>query len=224
MRKVSVPKTQAELLQRVHDIAGYTLAELSEQQDMSVPENLQHAKGWAGQLIENCLGASAGSRAEPDFPELGIELKTIPLSSTGQPKETTYVCTVPLSGDITLDWENSWVRRKLNHVLWLPIEADPNIPVGHRHIGAGLLCHLTEQQDKTLKMDWEEHMELIATGRVDEINAHHGTYLQVRPKAADSSSLRDTTNEQGELVKTLPRGFYLRTAFTTEILSQHYMA
>ncbi len=223
MNNVSAPKTQEELLQRIHNIAGSTLTELSEQQNLTVPANLQHAKGWAGQLIENCLGASAGSRAEPDFPELGIELKTIPLTAAGQPKETTYVCTVPLSGEMTLEWENSWVRRKLNHVLWLPIEADPNIPIGERHIGSGLLCHLTEQQDQILKQDWEEHMELIATGRVDEISAHHGTYLQVRPKAANSHALRETTNEQGERVQTLPRGFYLRTAFTAEVLAQHYM-
>jgi len=223
MVKPLPPKTLQELLQRVENIAGYTLAELAEQQNLMAPEHLQHAKGWAGQLIENCLGASAGSRAKPDFPELGIELKTIPLTTTGQPKESTYVCTVPLEEQPALEWEASWVRRKLNHVLWLPIEADPDIPVGQRRIGSGLLCHLTRHQDLTLKQDWEEHMELITTGRIDEISAHHGTYLQVRPKAADSAALRDTTNEQGERVQTLPRGFYLRTSFTTEVLAGHYL-
>lgn len=223
MVKPLPPKTPQELLQRVNDIAGYKLAELAKQQSQIAPESLQHAKGWAGQLIENCLGASAGSKAEPDFPELGIELKTIPLTSAGQPKESTYVCTVPLNDLLMLDWEDSWVRRKLNHVLWLPIEADPGIPIGQRRIGSGLLSHLTVKQDSVLKQDWEEHMELITTGRIDEISAHHGTYLQVRPKAADSSALRDTTNEQGERAQTLPRGFYLRTSFTAEILAQHYL-
>jgi DNA mismatch repair protein MutH len=65
-------------------------------------------------------------------------------------------------------------------------------------------------------------MELINTGRIDEISAHHGVYLQVRPKAADSHALRDTTNEQGDVVQTLPRGFYLRTKFTAEVLDQQY--
>lgn len=224
MVKPAPPKTQQELLLRVQNIAGYTLAELAEQQDLAIPDNLRHAKGWAGQLIESCLGASAGSRAEPDFPELGIELKTIPLTASGQPKESTYVCTVPLAEQSTLDWEDSWVRRKLNHVLWLPIEADPEIAIGNRRIGSGLLCHLTPQQDAVLRQDWEEHMELLSSGRIDEISAHHGTYLQVRPKAADSAALRNTTNEQGEPAQTLPRGFYLRTSFTSEILSQYTLA
>jgi DNA mismatch repair protein MutH len=221
MVKPAPPKTQQELMQRVQEIAGYTLAELARLQNLETPDDLTHAKGWAGQLLEHCLGASAGSKAEPDFAGLGIELKTIPLTATGQPKESTYVCTVPLSEQATLDWMDSWVRRKLNHVLWLPIEADPDIAIGQRRIGSGVLCHLTPQQDRVLKQDWEEHMELISTGRINEISAHHGTYLQVRPTAADSTALRDTTNEQGEPVKTLPRGFYLRTVFTSEILANY---
>ena len=215
------PETTEDLLQRLSAIAGVTLAELARQQDQSIPDQLLHAKGWAGQLIEACLGASAGSKAEPDFPQLGIELKTLPLTATGQPKESTYVCTVPLSSQSTLEWEESWVRRKLNHVLWLPVEADPATPIEQRRIGSGFLSHLTSEQDRILRQDWEEHMELISTGRIDEISAHHGTYLQVRPKAADSHALRETTDETGEPVQTLPRGFYLRTCFTSEVLSQH---
>ena len=222
MTTIFPPTSLEDLLARVENIAGYTLEELAKQQHQSPPENLQHAKGWAGQLIETCLGASASSRAEPDFPDLGVELKTIPLSPSGQPKESTYVCTVPINNDNSLNWEDSWVRRKLNHVLWLPIEADPQIPVGQRRIGSGILCYLSPQQDSVLKQDWEEHMELISTGRIDEISAHHGTYLQVRPKAADRRALRDTTNEAGEQVQTLPRGFYLRTKFTAEVLAKQY--
>jgi DNA mismatch repair protein MutH len=216
------PTSQDELLSRIQNIAGFTLAELAEKQQLRTPTNLQHAKGWAGQLIEAVLGASAGSRAEPDFPELGIELKTIPLTASGQPKESTYVCTVPLNQGETLNWQTCWVRRKLNHVLWLPIEADPGIPIAKRRIGTGVLCHLTSQQDEILEQDWEEHMELINTGRIHEISAHHGTYLQVRPKAADRTVLRNTTDEAGDRVQTLPRGFYLRTRFTSQILAKQY--
>ena len=219
----SPPQTLEELTQRVQNIAGLPLVEVATRHRQSVPDDLLHAKGWIGQLIEMELGATAGSRAEPDFPELGIELKTIPLNASGQPKESTYVCTVPLNEAIENSWVNSWVRRKLNHVLWLPIEADPSVPVAQRRIGSGLFCHLSPEQDAVLKQDWEEHMELIATGRVHEISAHHGTWLQVRPKAANSQALAETTDEDGQRIETLPRGFYLRTAFTAEILTQNYI-
>ena len=54
------------------------------------------AKGLAGTLIERALGASAGSTAEPDFPALGIELKTIPIDAAGRICESTFVCTIAL--------------------------------------------------------------------------------------------------------------------------------
>ena len=221
MDHILPPKSQHELIERSQSIAGLTLAELAQRHHQVVPTDLLHAKGWVGQLIEHTLGANAGSRAEPDFIELGIELKTIPLNAIGQPKETTYVCTVPLNEAAT-SWETAWVRQKLSRVLWLPIEADPDLPIGQRRIGSAILAELTNQQDQQLKQDWLEHMELIATGRINEINAQHGTYLQVRPKAANHKALSDTTNEDGHSVKTLPRGFYLRTTFTAEILKQNY--
>ncbi len=217
------PKTQSELLKRAQAIAGLTIAELAQRQQQAVPEQLLHAKGWIGQLIEQTLGASAGSRAEPDFAELGIELKTIPLNANGQPKETTYVCTVPLN-DLATSWQASWIRQKLNQVLWLPIEADPELPIQQRRIGSAILAELTPLQDQQLEQDWLEHMELISTGRINEISAHHGTYLQVRPKAANNKALRTSTDEEGQSIQTLPRGFYLRTRFTAEILNQHYIS
>jgi len=221
MDHISPPKSEHELLERTHSIAGLTIAELAQRHQQTVPDDLLHAKGWVGQLIEQSLGADAGSRAEPDFVELGIELKTIPLNANGQPKETTYVCTVPLN-EVATSWEDSWIRQKLSRVLWLPIEASPDLAIGQRHIGSAVLTELSPQQDQQLKQDWLEHMELITTGRINEINAHFGTYLQVRPKAANNKALRDATDEDGENIKTLPRGFYLRTNFTAEILKQHY--
>ena len=37
-----------------------------------------------------------------------------------------------------------------------------------------------------MREDWEEQVELIATGRLDELDARMGTYLQIRPKAANA--------------------------------------
>lgn len=50
-------------------------------------------------LLELYLGAMAGSKPEQDFPELGIELKTIPVDAAGKPLETTFVCVAPLTGN-----------------------------------------------------------------------------------------------------------------------------
>jgi len=219
---ISPPQNETELLQRAKQIAGLTLFELARQHQEQVPQELHHAKGWIGQLLEKALGATAGSLPEPDFQQLGIELKTLPIDRQGHPKESTYVCTVPLRDNHDLNWQQSWVRNKLKRVLWVPIESDKAIEIEDRHIGQAILWSPSEQQAAVLQQDWEEHMDKICTGRLAEISARDGQYLQIRPKAASSRSVIATHNEEGQLDLTLPRGFYLRSIFTQQILKQSF--
>ncbi len=220
--QVSPPSTEQELLARARELAGKTLGELARKHGRTVPKNLRRAKGWFGQLIEDSLGATAASLAEPDFQQLGIELKTIPVSRDGKPKESTYVCVVPLTGGDGLVWEDSWVRRKLQRVLWVPVQADPDVPLAERRAGSALLWDLEPDLEAVLRTDWEELMDMVCLGQLEQISARHGKYLQIRPKAANSRALRWAIGETGERILTNPRGFYLRTAFTGEVLRRHY--
>ncbi len=216
------PNTIDELLQRAESIAGYTLSELAEQAGISVPENLKRDKGWVGQLLEWHLGASAGSKPLPDFIDLNVELKTIPISYTGKPLETTFVCVAPLTGVHSLQWEESHVRHKLAHVLWIPVEGEREIPVGDRHVGYPVLWQPSLEEERQLKQDWEELMDLIVLGKVESITAKHGEVLHLRPKAANSQALTEAYGENGQPIKTLPRGFYLKTQFTHSILTSFF--
>lgn len=209
-------------MERARAMAGLRLNELAHALGLETPKDLRRAKGWPGQLIEAWLGADAGALAEPDFRLLGVELKTLPVGRDGAPLESTHVCTVPLEGACAERWATSWVRRKLARVLWVPIEADRATPVGERCVGSPLLWTLEPDLEAALRADWEELMELICLGRIAELSARTGTYLQVRPKAASSRSLCRGIGEDGAPIWTNPRGFYLRTAFTREVLRRHY--
>ncbi|MBQ4836353.1 MULTISPECIES: DNA mismatch repair endonuclease MutH [Pseudoalteromonas] len=222
MLKPAPPTSISELLQRVETIAGLTLGELAAQYHFKSPDDLLREKGWPGQLLEYVLGASAGSKPVPDFEHIGIELKTLPLSYTGKPLETTYVSVVPLTNLTGLTWQSSSVKKKLNHVLWLPILAERDIPPINRTIGTGFLWQPDSLQEAQLRRDWEEQIELIAVGRVNEISGHLGEVMQIRPKAANSKVLTDAIGPEGGLIKTLPRGFYLKTQFTQNILKNHF--
>lgn len=217
------PATKEELLYNACSLAGKTLGQVAHQLGISIPENLQHKKGWQGQLIEKALGGINSTFAGPDFPELGIELKTIPLDHRGLPKESTYICAIELSDIYGQLWETSLVYNKLKQVLWVPVESEQSIPVAKRHIGMPLLWSPNLKQEQLLKTDWEEHMEKISLGRIADITAHMGNILQVRPKAASGKIRRKGSNEEGETKDTLPRGFYLRPSFTSEILTQHFI-
>lgn len=217
------PQSEQELLDRAREIAGITFKELADEAGMETPPDLRRDKGWVGQLLEWHLGATAGSKPQQDFEQLGIELKTIPISYTGKPLETTFVCVAPLTGVHGLTWQTSHVRNKLSRVLWVPVEGEREIPLAERRVGSPLIWSPTAEQEKQLQTDWEELMELIVLGQVEQITARHGEVLQLRPKAANSRVLTDAYGASGKMIKTLPRGFYLRTQFTATILEQNFV-
>ena len=214
----SPPENSTTLLARCDAIAGLTLGELAHMADVAIPENLQRHKGWPGMLIERWLGASAGSKPQQDFPELGIELKTIPIDANFMPLETTYVCYAPLLMQPGLTWETSNVRNKIQQVLWLPIEGDRRIPLAQRRVASAFYWQPSALEDAMLKQDWEELTEQILTGHVESITSRQGEVLHLRPKAASGKVLTDALGPQGERIKTRPRGFYLRKTFTQQVL------
>jgi len=217
------PRSEAELWSRARSLAGLSLAHLATDDGCTVPDKLLHAKGWVGQLLERRLGASAGSKDEPDFQALGIELKTLPVDRTGRPCESTFVCTIPLLDVAGTEFEQSRVRRKLNRVLFVIVEGSRDIPVANRRIGEPLLWSPSEQEESLLKQDWDELTGIIGRGEIESITGHLGNAMQVRPKARDSHARRRGLDEDGVVVERMPRGFYLRATFTHAILERSFV-
>ncbi|MCO6550155.1 MAG: DNA mismatch repair endonuclease MutH [Gilliamella sp.] len=213
------PNSEQELLQRAQLATGYTFGEIAQYLNIPIPNNLNKQKGWVGNLIETFLGANAGSKAEQDFANLGIELKTIPVDKHGKPLETTFVSVTPLMANHGVIWETSHVRYKLAKVLWIPIEGERTIPLADRKVGKPIMWTPTKEQEQQLKQDWEELMDMIALGHVEKITARYGTYLQIRPKAANGQALTEAIGENGDIILTRPRGFYLKKTFTMQILN-----
>ncbi|UDJ87409.1 DNA mismatch repair endonuclease MutH [Erwinia amylovora] len=221
--RILPPQDEDELLARASALAGYTLGELALRIGLPVPRDLKRDKGWVGMLLERYLGASAGSKPQQDFAEIGVELKTIPVDAAGRPLETTFVCVAPLTGNSGVTWHNSHVRHKLARVLWVPVEGERSIALEQRRVGAAMLWSPNEDEERQLQSDWEELMDLIVLGKVDQLTARHGEVLQIRPKAANSKALTEAIGRNGQPVMTLPRGFYLKKTFTAPLLARHFL-
>ncbi|MDR3431805.1 MAG: DNA mismatch repair endonuclease MutH [Rouxiella aceris] len=217
------PQDAQTLLERAQSLSGFTLGELAQRAGLTIPPDLKREKGWVGMLLEVYLGASAGSKPEQDFPEIGVELKTIPIDHSGNPLETTFVCVAPLTGNSGVTWESSHVRHKLTRVLWIPVEGERQIPLATRRIGTPLLWSPNVEEDEQLRQDWEELMDLIVLGKVESITARHGEVLQLRPKAANNKARTEAIGEKGQPIMTLPRGFYLKKSFTRQLLARHFL-
>lgn len=221
MNKTFIPQSEAQLMARAEQLAGLTLGDLAHQAGIGIPANLNREKGWIGLLLEKLLGATAGSKAEPDFPELGIELKSLPINRQAKPLETTFVCVAPLIGLTGVDWHNCYLRQKLARVLWVPVISERTIPVAERIVGTPFIWSPSEQEEALLRMDWQELTDMIVLGQVEQISGKHGQVMQLRPKAANSSVKTKAFDSNGRPFMTLPRGFYLKTQFTQALLARH---
>lgn len=212
---ISPPKTTEILLKRAQQLAGLSLREVAAFANSECPENFLKHKGWLGKALETILGASANSQSMPDFPHLQIELKTLPVTALGQPQETTFVTYAPIPFR-EKDWQNSSVYRKLKHVLWIPYLAQGAI--GDRCIGQPFLWHLDAPWAEILQDDWQELVQLLKLQQFEKINASIGRYLHLRPKALNSKVVKKVLGSDGALFQVVPKGFYLRTDFTHDLL------
>ncbi|WP_115717393.1 DNA mismatch repair endonuclease MutH [Gallaecimonas mangrovi] len=218
----TAPASLEQLMERANALAGYNLGELGTLAGIGIPSHLRKEKGWMGMLLETLLGAQAGSKPEPDFPALGVELKTLPIDRNGKPLESTFVAVAPAEGWQGVTWESSHVRHKLACVLWIPILAERQLPPADRVIATPFLWRPSIAQEQALQKDWEELVELLALGRFNEISAYKGQHLQLRPKAANGTVKVMAINEDGDKVAVQPKGFYLRSSFTRQLLRDRF--
>ena len=211
--------TEEELLERARKLSGREVGEVAASLGLYAGGDAVRTKGTPGAILERALGATGGSSKVHDFPDLLIELKTIPVTARGAPIESTYVCTLSLADAESQEWETSWVRAKLAKVLFVPLVGDDGIPWPSRKIGEAILWSPTLEQESVLRGDFDDVVGLIGVGRIEELTAHRGRWMQVRPKAAHGGVRTIAYGGDGEAIETIPRGFYLRTRFTGAILA-----
>ena len=214
------PKTEEELIVRCTRIEGLSFSQLGLSLGLSIPPNPNQRKGWGGQALELALGTDASNKSMPDFQHLGIELKTLPIAPSGKPTESTFITSISLFTIHQQNWKSSQCYAKLKRILWIPVEGDTEIPYAQRRIGRGFLWSPDRRQESVLAADWNYLTLQISTGQLETIDATAGEFLQVRPKAANGKSLCYGYDSEGNKIQTLPRGFYLRTSFTEQIIAE----
>lgn len=216
------PRDEGELIARARAMAGWSLSSLADRLGHAVPRDATRAKGWVGQLVEDALGAAAGNRAVPDFERLGVELKTVPVDARGHPRESTYVTTLPLAELDNRPFSQSSLHSKLAAVLFVPVEANPVLPIGVRRVGGPFIWRPKPATWLRIEADWNLFADRIRAGDVDGIGARMGEILQVRPKGADARETTRTIDAEGRERRTMRRGLYLRPSFVLSLFREHF--
>ncbi len=219
MPTIRPPRDEAELSSRLALLVGRPLSAIAAEQGVQLPVDLRRNKGLVGQLLERALGATAASRSEPDFPALGIELKTVPVDARRRPLESCFVASLEL-GSFDRRWETSGVKKKLARVAWVAIDGERGLPLAARRCQAALIWSPTPLEATALQNDYEEIVELYEEGFGAKVTGHRGAVLQLRPKGKSGAALRWALDEEGATTRMAPRAFYLRAAFTGAILAK----
>jgi len=213
-------ETLEALLAHARALVGVELSELADTLGLPVPVGNVRTKGWSGQVIEQELGAAVGGARGPDFAELGVELKTVPVDEDLVPLESTAVCQIDPVAIAAESWDTSYAREKLASVLFVALAVPPAArSVGDRRVAAVRLWSPDADEARALREDFELLVRgYYRQGRAAEITGHLGTVLQVRPKGRDAGDLRDGYDAAGRPTRIGKQGFYLRPAFVARIL------
>ena len=209
------PASVRELEIRAQALYGHALGDIARGLGVDPPPDPKRAKGFVGQLIERALGADPAAGEKPDFPELGVELKTIPMHADGRIAESTFCCSIRMDQADQAVWATSRLRKKLARVLWVPVQSARTNPLLERRVGRARLWEPSSAESDALQRDWEDLMGALGSGR--QVDAYEGEILQMRPKGANAAVRSLAPTEDGA-APTLPLGFYLRVHFTQSIL------
>ena len=101
--------------------------------------------------------------------------------------------------------------------MWIPIEGSRDIPLRERHIGQPILWRPSTEQEHQLRQDWEELMDYIVLGKLDQITARIGEVMQLRPKAQTVKPLQKALVKWGS-----NRYFAAGILFTERVYSRHF--
>lgn len=197
---------------------GYSIFEIASKLNLFLPRNIKN-KGYIGRIIEKFFGLNTGNKPMRDFNSIGIELKTIPINKkNGSVLEPTFVCNASLTGNNGIIWEKSYIRYKLQRILWIPIQRNSFLDLKKCIFGLPFLWTPSFKEEKKIKEDWEDIMSMIVLGQINELDSTYGEILQIKKKAKNSKSLTKGVGEYGQSIFTVPRGFYLRKIFTNSLI------
>lgn len=203
---------------------GKTIGQLKE--ELFVGEKCKMKKGAAGLIVENILGIKNNNRDEPDIPQIGCEIKILPLQKnrdgTIKAKEPTAIQMINYCEVAKETWETAKLRSKINLTFWVVYLAKENGKSKTQDeyvIVDYFLDHPSDVQNGIFKTDWEEIQSYIVRGDADKLSCSMGTYIEPKTKGANNEDKTDAPDGKGGLTRVRRRAFYYKKNYTnTQII------
>lgn len=203
---------------------GKTIGQLKE--ELFIGEKCKMKKGAAGLIVENILGIKNNNRDEPDIPQIGCEIKILPLQKnrdgTIKAKEPTAIQMINYCEVAKETWETAKLRSKINLTFWVVYLAKENGKSKAQDeyvIVDYFLDHPSDVQNGIFKTDWEEIQSYIVRGDADKLSCSMGTYIEPKTKGANNEDNTYAPDGKGGLTRVRRRAFYYKKNYTnTQII------
>jgi DNA mismatch repair protein MutH len=190
-------------------LLGQDLIVLAREHGVTVwrPDGTRFNKGWAGHVIERCLGLPLNSACSPNFGSW--ELKVVPLKTLKRngrvvPKETMAITMIDPTHVAANSFENSHLFTKLRKMV-VCARMDPD---GHGGSSELVAVETFDLDDEEMVRQVKEDYDLVRTTIIekgfDALTGKMGVLVQPRTKGAGHGSTS--------------RAFYARTRFVRTIL------
>ena len=219
-----VIETLTPLFAIIKNAKGKTIAQIKNQ--LFINDKCKMKKGASGLIIENLLGIENINRDEADIPQIGCEVKILPLqiNKNGEvkAKEPTAIQMINYCEVAKETWETAKLRSKINLTFWVVYLAKENGKAKKQDdyvIVDYFLGHPNNIQNAIFKSDWEEIQEYIIRGDADKLSCSMGTYLEPKTKGANNKDKTDAPDGKGGTIRARRRAFYYKKNFTnTQII------
>ncbi|OFX49284.1 MAG: hypothetical protein A2046_10335 [Bacteroidetes bacterium GWA2_30_7] len=211
------------LFEIIKNSKGKTIKQIKQELNLE-RENMK--KGASGLIVENLLGIKNNNNADADLPEIGCEIKVLPLQKNkdGQikAKEPTQIQMINYFEVANEKWETAKVRKKINLTFWIVYLAKENSKSLHQDdykIVDYFIDHPSEDKIVIFKKDWEEIQKFIINGLSDKLSCSMGTYLEPKTKGANNLDKTDAPDGNGGKIRARRRAFYYKKNYTnTQII------
>ncbi|MBJ2197455.1 MutH/Sau3AI family endonuclease [Barnesiella sp. CU968] len=208
----------------VTNAKGKTIRQIKEA--LLIGDKCRMKKGASGLIVENLLGIENNNRDEADLPQIGCEIKILPLQKNKdgsiKAKEPTAIQMINYCEVAKETWETAKLRSKINLTFWVvylakvdgkPKQQDDYVIVDY------FLDHPSDVQNGVFKTDWEEIQAYIKRGDADKLSCSMGVYLEPKTKGANNQDKTDAPDGKGGITRARRRAFYYKKNYTnTQII------
>jgi DNA mismatch repair endonuclease MutH len=206
------------LFEIVKNSKGKTIGQIKAELNIE-RENMK--KGASGLIVENLLGIKNNNEADADIPEIGCEIKILPIQKNKngeiKDKEPTQIQIINYFEVANETWENAKIRKKIILTFWIVYLAKEN-NISFNQNDYKIIDYFVDHPDfskmEIFKKDWEDIRDYIIKGLSDKLSCSMGTYIEPKTKGANSQDLTSAPDGKGGRIKVRRRAFYYKKNYT----------